>query len=83
MWLDAMYSIRDGVTRSLAYEFCSGMSNYNAAEIDHRWDAGDFDAATGRITKATVFTWAKDRGWNNPGKGRSVNAQAVELTPSA
>ena len=83
MWRDAMYAIRDGGTRSLAHEFCSAMSNYNAAEIDHRWDAGDFDAAPGGITKATVFKWAQDRGWNNPGKGRSVNAQAVELTPSA
>ena len=62
MWRDAMYAIRDGGTRSLAHEFCSGMSNYDAAEIDHRWDAGDFDAAPGGITKATVFRWAQDRG---------------------
>ena len=82
MWRGAMYAIRDGGTRSLAHEFCSGMSNYDAAEIDHRWDAGDFDAAPGGITKATVFKWAQDRGWNNPGKGRSVGVQAVETSAS-
>jgi len=73
-WFDAMCAIRDGGDQclALAHEFCEGMDLYDPAEIDRRWNHGDFDPQPeGGITRATIFAWAQERGWKNPAIGRA------------
>ena len=55
------------------------MSNHDAANIDRRWNAGDFNAALGGITRETVFKMPQDQECQNPRKSRSV---MVKLSPS-
>ena len=74
-WFDAMCAIRDGGDQclALAHEFCEGMDLYDPSEIDRRWDHGDFDPQPeGGITRATLFSWAQEKGWKNPAKGRAT-----------
>ena len=72
-WFMVMCAIRDGGDSclGLAHEFCSQMHNYDAREIDRRWDNGDFNPQPGGHTKATIFQLAAERGWKNPAKGRA------------
>jgi len=72
-WFAAMCAIRDGGDSclSLAHEFCSGMHNYDAREIDRRWVSGDFDPQPGGYARATIFQWAQELGWENLAKGRT------------
>lgn len=84
-WFMVMCAIRDGGDSclGLAHEFCSQMHNYDAREIDRRWDNGDFDPKPGKTTKATLFQLAAERGWKNPAKGRAPKyTQDSSKTPS-
>ena len=71
-WFTVMCAIRDaGDYLFLAHRFCEGMKDYNAEEIDQRWNRGDFDPKPDKITKATIFKLAAERGWKNPAIGRT------------
>ena len=75
-----MYAIRDGGTRFLAHGFCSRMSNHDAAKIDHRWNAGDFNAA--RNHKGKGVQNGSGSGMSQPKEKPISHGQMIRLSPS-